>query len=103
LRLRFKFMPAAESPMASAYPLHLKREIDRRWLHRFIPSHKFQVGEQVEVVHSATERFAADRIYEVVRQLPVSNGEFGYRIKNAREPYERVVSESRLRRLLDPT
>jgi len=60
-------------------------------------------SELAMVVHSATERFAADRIYEVVRQLPVSNGEFGYRIKNAREPYERVVSESRLRRLLDPT
>ena len=24
--------------MSAGYPLHLKREIDRRWLHRFVPT-----------------------------------------------------------------
>ncbi len=26
-----------ENPMFAAYPLHLEREIDRRWLHRLMP------------------------------------------------------------------
>jgi hypothetical protein len=47
---------------------------------------------------SLAERLAAGGIYEVVRQLPTNNGEFGYRIKSAREPYERAVRESHLRR-----
>jgi hypothetical protein len=25
--------------MSVAYPLHLEREIGRRWLHRFVPTH----------------------------------------------------------------
>ena len=60
--------------------------------------HKFWIGEKVELVPSIYERFAATGIYEVVRQLPTSNGELGYRIKSVREPYERVVRESQLRR-----
>jgi hypothetical protein len=30
---------ALENPMSVAYPLHLEREIGRRWLHRFVPTH----------------------------------------------------------------
>lgn len=56
-------------------------------------AHKFRIGERVRLV---TGRFA-DRtgggIYEVVRLLPESNGEFGYRIKAAGEPNERAVRE----------
>ena len=63
-----------------------------------LTDHKFRIGEQVELVPSLSERFAATGMYEVVRQLPISNGELGYRIKSAREPYERVVRESQLRR-----
>jgi hypothetical protein len=29
-----------ENPMSVAYPLHLEREIGRRWLHRFVPIHR---------------------------------------------------------------
>ncbi len=63
-----------------------------------VTDHKFRVGEHVELVPSLSERFAATGMYEVVRQLPTSNGELGYRIKSVREPYERVVRESQLRR-----
>ena len=60
--------------------------------------HKFRIGDKVELVPSIYERFAASGIYEVIRQLPTSNGELGYRIKSVKEPYERVVRESQLRR-----
>jgi hypothetical protein len=63
-----------------------------------VTDHKFRIGEQVELVPSLSERFAASSVYEVVRQLPTSNGELGYRIKSARRPCERVVRESQLRR-----
>jgi len=53
---------------------------------------KFRIGEQVELVPSLSARFAATGIYEVVRQ------QLGCRIKSAREPHERVVRESQLRR-----
>ncbi len=56
-------------------------------------NHKFRVGELVRL---ASGRFA-DRtgtgLYEVVRLLPESNGEFGYRIKGTTEPNERAVLE----------
>ena len=54
--------------------------------------------DQMELIPSLSERYAAAGIYEVIRQLPTSNGEFGYRIKSAREPHERAVRESQLRR-----
>jgi hypothetical protein len=60
--------------------------------------HKFRIGERVELIPSLSERFAATGMYEVVRQLPTTDGEFGYRIKSIQEPYERVVKESQLRR-----
>jgi hypothetical protein len=63
-----------------------------------VADHKFRIGEQVELVPGMAERLTAGGIYEVVRQLPTSNGEFGYRIKSDREPYERAVRESQLRR-----
>ena len=62
-----------------------------------VAEHKFQIGEQVEFIPGLSERLASAGVYEVVRQLPTSNGEFGYRIKSEREPYERVVRESQLR------
>jgi hypothetical protein len=63
-----------------------------------VTDHKFRIGDKVELVPSIYERFAASGIYEVIRQLPTSNGELGYRIKSVKEPYERVVRESQLRR-----
>ena len=43
--------------------------------------------------------FAPHGVFEIVRLLPPTEGEFQYRIKSADEPHERVVKESLLRRL----
>ncbi len=61
-------------------------------------THKFQIGEQVELIPTVTQPFVAIGPYEVVSQLPDVSGELGYRIKSAAEPHERAVPESRLRR-----
>jgi hypothetical protein len=59
-------------------------------------SHKYSVGQ---LVHAAGTHFA-DRtsgIYEVVRLMPESNGEFGYRIKHTASMTERAAGESQIR------
>ncbi|WP_262297749.1 hypothetical protein [Microvirga sesbaniae] len=59
-------------------------------------SHKYSVGQ---LVHAAGTHFA-DRtsgIYEVVRLMPESNGEFSYRIKNTASGTERAAGESQIR------
>ncbi len=59
-------------------------------------SHKFSVGQ---LVHAAGTHFA-DRtsgVYEVIRLMPESNGEFGYRIKNTASGTERAAGESQIR------
>ena len=62
-----------------------------------MPAHTFQVGE---IVHLS--RFIGRSVrsgpYEVIKQLPEINGEFQYRIKSMKEPHERVVRESELRK-----
>jgi len=59
-------------------------------------SHKYSVGQ---LVHAAGTHFA-DRtsgIYEVIRRMPESNGEFGYRIKSTANGTERAAGESQIR------
>ena len=59
-------------------------------------SHKYSVGQ---LVHAAGTHFA-DRtsgIYEVIRLMPESNGEFSYRIKNIARGTERAAGESQIR------
>lgn len=59
-------------------------------------SHKYSIGQRV---HSAGTHFA-DRtsgIYEVIRLMPESDGEFGYRIKNTTSGIERAAGESQIR------
>jgi hypothetical protein len=59
-------------------------------------SHKYSVGQ---LVRAAGMQFA-DRtggIYEVIRLMPESNGEYGYRIKNAAIGTERAAGESQIR------
>lgn len=59
-------------------------------------SHKYSIGQQV---HAAGAHFA-DRttgIYEVIRLMPHSNSEFGYRIKNTASGMERAATESQIR------
>ncbi|MXQ13113.1 hypothetical protein [Microvirga makkahensis] len=59
-------------------------------------SHNYSVGQ---LVRAAGAHFA-DRtsgICEVIRLMPESNGEFGYRIKNTASGTERAVGESQIR------
>jgi hypothetical protein len=64
---------------------------------RPMPAHKFQVGEIVHL-SPAIARNLPGGSYAIVKQLPQSAGEFGYRVKNTNEPHERVVRESELRK-----
>jgi hypothetical protein len=59
--------------------------------------HAFGIGNMVRF--SATLRLpnAVAGPYRVVAQLPERDGEFKYRIKSDREPYERIVKEDELR------
>jgi hypothetical protein len=59
--------------------------------------HQFCAGQTVRLVRSSL-RTAADGEFKVVRPLPDDGGERQYRIKSMREPHERVVKESDLRR-----
>ena len=58
--------------------------------------HRFRLGQKVQFIRGYPYRSSADGLYEIVRQLPDSNGEFHYRIKSVEEPHERVVKESEL-------
>ena len=60
-----------------------------------MPDHKFHVGEIVHLSPAITRNLPGGS-YEVVKQLPVSGGEFEYRIKSMKEPHERVARESEL-------
>jgi hypothetical protein len=64
---------------------------------RWMPAHKFQVGEIVELSPSVGLK-VPDGAYEVIKQLTEINGQFQYRIKSVKEPHERVVRESQLRK-----
>jgi hypothetical protein len=59
--------------------------------------HQFRAGQTVRLVRSPL-RAAAEGEFKVVRPLPDDGGETQYRIKSVREPHERVVKESDLRR-----
>jgi hypothetical protein len=56
-------------------------------------AHKFRLGQRVRLITGRLSRPVGAEVYEVVRLLPESNGEFGYRIKGASEPTERAVRE----------
>jgi hypothetical protein len=60
-----------------------------------MPAHKFLVNE---IVHVAPSRNVPGGSYKVIKQLPGINGEFQYQIKSVKEPHERVVRESELRK-----
>jgi len=62
-----------------------------------MPTYKFHVGQKVEMVPA--DRFSPQGVFEIVRLLPLRDGEFQYRIKSIDEPHERVAKESLLRRL----
>jgi hypothetical protein len=61
-------------------------------------THRFRPGERVRLARGFPYRNAAEGSYEVVRQLPYSEGDYQYRIKSAREQHDRVAKESELDR-----
>ena len=54
--------------------------------------HKFKIGQSVYYLG----RQSASGTYQVTQLLPPEGDEFQYRIKNAREPHERVAREHEL-------
>ena len=58
-------------------------------------THKFQVGQTVDLI-SSISRFAANGHYEIVSLRPSDGDVPQYRIRSSREPHERVVSENDL-------
>ena len=60
-------------------------------------SKRFHSGQSVRLVRSSL-RSAADGEFKIVRLMPDDGGETQYRIKSMREPHERVVKESDLRK-----
>jgi hypothetical protein len=59
--------------------------------------HKFHIGQLVQFSPDRSERSSAPSgVYEVIKKLPHNGQEYEYRIKNAREEYERTAKESQL-------
>jgi hypothetical protein len=58
--------------------------------------HRFAVGSTVHLSRLVLSRDAVQGPYEVLAQLPQRDGEFQYRIKSGREPYQRIVREDEL-------
>ena len=61
-------------------------------------AHKFKVGQQVDFSPGRTSLAASSQRYEIVRQLPIENGQYQYRIKCKTETFERSAMESELSR-----
>lgn len=57
--------------------------------------HKYHVGEKVVFVGSLRLSAALGE-YEVVKRLPVEQGQVQYRLKSALEKHERVAGEEQL-------
>jgi hypothetical protein len=56
-------------------------------------SHKFKIGQLVNYL----SRERSSGVYQVTQLLPPEGNTFQYRIKNEREPHERVAQEYELR------
>jgi hypothetical protein len=63
-----------------------------------MPRHKFKVGQLVDFVSPRSGVPTAGRQYEIIRLLPVENGDVLYRVKSKGESFERVAKESELSR-----
>ena len=55
--------------------------------------HKFKIAQLVNYL----SRDGASGVYQVTQLLPPEGEAFQYRIKNAKEPHERVAKEHELR------
>ncbi|HUI19444.1 MAG TPA: hypothetical protein VLZ74_00130 [Methylocella sp.] len=59
------------------------------------PTHKFKVGQTVDLIPSIS-RFAAKGHYQIVSLRPADGEILQYRIKSRHESHERVVAENDL-------
>jgi hypothetical protein len=59
-------------------------------------AHRYAIGNLVQLGKGIPLRNAVAGPYEVLAQLPEREGEFQYRIKSAREPYQRIMKEGDL-------
>ncbi|MDC7785819.1 hypothetical protein PQJ75_10125 [Rhodoplanes sp. TEM] len=59
-------------------------------------NHKFRPGQNVRLLGGMLHRQVTEGPWEIVRQLPYTDGDFQYRIKSGREVCERVVRESEI-------
>ena len=64
-----------------------------------VSDHKFKVGQ---TVHYAPGPFGGARPgdVKVIQHLPPEDGEYQYRVKSVDEPFDRVVKENELERVL---
>jgi hypothetical protein len=58
-------------------------------------AHRYRVGQKVRL-HRGCYWMEAERPYEVIRQLPNEDGEFGYRLKSLSGLAETFAKESEL-------
>jgi hypothetical protein len=63
-----------------------------RTIHHNIPDRRSGTWSRVIRLHNAVPG-----PYEILAQLPEREGEFQYRIKSDREPYQRIVKEDELK------
>jgi hypothetical protein len=61
-----------------------------------LKEHKFQIGETVYFTSRPIGHMDPNCAYEVVKLLPSDGADYQYRIKNAKEAFERVARESQL-------
>ena len=61
-------------------------------------AHKFSIGQTVVFTAKPIGQMAVDSTYEVMKLLPSDGLDFQYRIKSAKETFERVAKESQLAR-----
>ena len=67
---------------------------DMKELHQNAPAgHRFAIGSLVRLVRL---RNAVPGLYEILALLPEREGELQYRVKNEREPYQRIIKEDEL-------
>jgi len=68
----------------------------RAILQNTVVTDRFPVGTMVRLSRTRPLHNAVSGLYEVLARLPERDGEFQYRIKSEREPYQRIMKASEL-------
>lgn len=63
-------------------------------------SHKYKIGQSVSLVPSRQSMRSYADAYKIVQLLPTDGIDNLYRVKSADEPYERMVREREVYRVL---